>query len=98
MPHTIRSHRSKCDAYVRNHVEHEFAKLRSKNRVSVEVVTSGDWWEAKTHSKYFNMAKNAILKVWGKPPLTVREGGTMPLASSLEQVRIVDERHPRGSC
>lgn len=67
-------------------MEHEFAKLRSKNRVSVNVVTSGDWWEANTDSKYFNMAKNAILKAWGESPLTVREGGTMPLASSLEQV------------
>ena len=94
------SKRSKRDACgFRNHVEHEFAKLRSKNRVSVEVLTSGDWWEAKMHSKYFNMAKNAILRVWGKPPLTVREGGTMPLASSLEQVRVLCHRAgSKGSC
>lgn len=67
-------------------MEHEFAKLRSQNTVSVDVLTSGDWWEANTDSKYFNMAKNAILKTWGMMPLTVREGGTMPLASSLEKV------------
>lgn len=70
----------------RNHLEHEFAKLRSKNSLSIDVITSGDWWEANTQSKYFTMAKNAIMAAWGRSPLTVREGGTMPLASSLEKV------------
>ena len=67
-------------------MKHEFAKLRSKNEISVDVVTSGDWWEANLNSKYFNMARCAIWREWGSEPLTVREGGTMPLASSLEQV------------
>eukprot|EP00210_Caulerpa_lentillifera_P007669 g7320.t1 len=81
-----RQDKEKMISCVKNHVEHEFAKLRSKNTVSVNVVTSGDWWEAKMTSKYFSLAKEAICKEWGRHPLTVREGGTMPLASSLEKL------------
>lgn len=79
------------------HVEHEFAKLRSKNRVTVTVVTAGDWWEANVDSKFFKMAERAVKREWGQDPLYVREGGTMPLASTFEKVLDAPSMHiPMG--
>ncbi|KAL4857151.1 Cys-Gly metallodipeptidase DUG1 [Chlorella vulgaris] len=68
------------------HVRHEFAKLRSPNSVAVEVHSTGDWWEAPADSPYMQMAERALHTEWGVEPLLVREGGTMPVASSLQKM------------
>eukprot|EP00050_Salpingoeca_kvevrii_P022695 m.130709 g.130709 ORF g.130709 m.130709 type:complete len:1157 (-) comp9793_c1_seq2:1936-5406(-) len=70
---------------VRFHLNHEFSKLRSPNALSVEVLRSGDWWFGDAESKVFKAAAKAINKVWHQPPILVREGGTMPITSFLEQ-------------
>ncbi|KAI7835447.1 hypothetical protein COHA_010652 [Chlorella ohadii] len=68
------------------HINHEFAKLRSPNTCSVAVHNIGDWWEARPDSPWLRMAEQAIRKEWGTDPLLVREGGTMPVASSLQKM------------
>lgn len=67
-------------------MDHEFAKLRSKNTVKVTVATFGKWWDACTTSRFFGLAEQAIVEEWGQKPLYVREGGTMPMASVLEGI------------
>lgn len=64
----------------RAHVQHEFRKLRSANRVSVRLRSVGDWYEADPGSRLFKLAERAVEKQWGRPPLYVREGGTMPVS------------------
>lgn len=68
------------------HVGHEFAKLRSGNSVAVKVHSVGHWWEADPSAPEMRMAEKAIEEEWGVPPLLVREGGTMPVASALEKL------------
>ena len=46
----------------------------------------GDWWEASPDSDFMRMAERAIQREWGAQPLLVREGGTMPVASSLQKI------------
>lgn len=48
---------------LRSHVEAEFARLKSSNKVSVKVKSVGDWWEADPQSKLFRLAENALYKV-----------------------------------
>ncbi|KAL3135302.1 hypothetical protein ABBQ32_007500 [Trebouxia sp. C0010 RCD-2024] len=73
-------------AALRAHIEHEFNKLRSSNTVSVRVKSVGDWWEADPESKLFRLAERALAREWNVQPLFVREGGTMPVASTLEKM------------
>jgi di- and tripeptidase/Cys-Gly metallodipeptidase DUG1 len=68
------------------HVRHEFAKLRSGNRVELRVHSVGDWWEADPGSALMRLAEDAVAAEWGERPLLVREGGTMPVASTLEKM------------
>lgn len=64
---------------LRAHVEREFARLGSSNSAGVRVKSVGDWWEADPDSKLFKMAERALTREWGRQPLFVREGGTMPV-------------------
>ncbi len=66
-------------AALRAHVEAAFGVLGSSNTVGVRVKSVGDWWEADPESKLFKMAERALTREWGRQPLFVREGGTMPV-------------------
>jgi len=48
---------------LKQHMEQEFAALKSGNSVSVRVKSVGDWWEADPQSKLFRLAENALFKV-----------------------------------
>jgi len=76
---------SRLTELFRAHVQHEFRKLRSANSVKVTLRSTGDWWEADPESTLFRIAERAVTAQWGQPPLFVREGGTMPVASALEK-------------
>ena len=69
-----------------DHLKHEFAKLRSGNSIKVTVHSIGDWWEADPTCRLVQLAEDAIRNVWKETPLLVREGGTMPVASTLEKL------------
>ncbi|KAK9839468.1 hypothetical protein WJX81_003920 [Elliptochloris bilobata] len=71
---------------LRQHVDTVFAGLGSSNTVTVRVKSVGDWWEADPESRLFKMAERAVAREWGRAPLFVREGGTMPVASALEKM------------
>ena len=72
--------------HIKNHIHHEFAKLRSGNTISVKVHSIGDWWEANPGSELMQLTEKAVQVEWGEAPLLVREGGTMPVASTLEKM------------
>jgi di- and tripeptidase len=46
----------------------------------------GDWWFSDRTTEAFRMAEAAVTEVWGQTPLHVREGGTMPITSFMEQL------------
>lgn len=68
------------------HLQHEFSKLRSANTVTMTVRSSGSWWEADVESELMQCVEAAIESVWGQQPMHVREGGTMPVTSELENL------------
>lgn len=71
---------------LRDHVARVFAGLGSPNACTVRVRSVGDWWEADPGAPYFQLAERVLAAEWGVHPLFVREGGTMPVASALEQL------------
>ncbi|KAF6241919.1 hypothetical protein COO60DRAFT_1279749 [Scenedesmus sp. NREL 46B-D3] len=71
---------------LQQHIEKRFKLLWSANRVELQVHSVGDWWEADPQSQLFQMAERAVRREWGEPPLYVREGGTMPVASLIEKM------------
>ncbi|KAK3234737.1 hypothetical protein CYMTET_55016 [Cymbomonas tetramitiformis] len=73
-------------AKFRAHVEHEFAKLRSPNRLEVTVQAVGHWWLGETESPFYKAAAKAIREEWGMEPLYVQEGSTETMTSILEQL------------
>ena len=59
-----------------------FASLGSSNTVEVHIKSLGDYWEADPESRLFKMAERAVEREWGRAPLFVREGGTMPVRAA----------------
>jgi acetylornithine deacetylase/succinyl-diaminopimelate desuccinylase-like protein len=72
--------------HLQRHLQHEFRKLRSSNKLQFAVKSRGQAWSADPASAYFKQAAAAIEAEWGEAPLPVREGGTMPCASLLESL------------
>ena len=54
------------------------------SQLSVTVINQGDYWVGE-HDWVMDTARGAIEKIWGVPPLLVREGGTMPISSFLSR-------------
>ena len=46
---------------------------------------SASWWLANLDNPYFQALEAAVQDVWGVAPLKIREGGTVPTISFLEQ-------------
>lgn len=68
---------------IQSHLELEFRKRRSRNKLTVACVGKGDWWLGDPKGEEFQLAERAIKKIWGVNPLYVCEGGTMPIFSFM---------------
>ncbi|CAG2116026.1 unnamed protein product [Medioppia subpectinata] len=64
----------------------EFAKLESPNRLSVIKRKASKPWVADTHNKNFTAAKLAVRSVFGADPDLTREGGSIPVTLTFEEV------------
>lgn len=74
-------------ALLNGHLEAEFAKLNSRNKLKVNVIRDGAWWLGDVKGNpFYKAAEVAIEKAWGKKPMFTREGGTIPLFSELESL------------
>ncbi|GAA94849.1 uncharacterized protein L969DRAFT_90767 [Mixia osmundae IAM 14324] len=69
----------KVVSLVRDHLETEFAKLNSKNTMSVECGHAAKAWVADPTDANFTAAAKAIKTVWGVDPQLTREGGSIPV-------------------
>lgn len=78
-------HPAEVLAAITSHLRHEFGKRRSPNQLDVACTASGDWWLGTPTGAEYALAERAVCKVWGEPPLYVREGGTMPIVSFLSR-------------
>ncbi|CAG2107590.1 unnamed protein product, partial [Medioppia subpectinata] len=64
----------------------EFAKLDSPNRLSVVNRPPSKPWVADTRNQNFTAAKRAVRSVYGVDPDLTREGGSIPVALTFEEV------------
>jgi len=71
-------------ALVEKHVNEEFAKLKSKNKMKFNVMHVGKWWvEDPNHPNYTGAAK-AVERVFGVKPDMTREGGSIPVTLTFQ--------------
>ncbi|KAJ7784918.1 CNDP dipeptidase [Mycena maculata] len=72
-------------ALVTAYLESEFAKLGSKNRLTIEMLHGGEpWLEDPKHWSYA-AAKKATEDEYGRPPDLTREGGSIPVTLTFAQ-------------
>ena len=74
------------DRVVKQHVDWEFAKLGSKNKLRFQLLNeAGKWWVASPDHWNFRAASKAAENVWGIKPDMTREGGSIPVTLTFEQ-------------
>jgi len=76
---------AEVDRLVFAHVQKEFDKLKSKNKMKVFLQHSGKWWVASPKHWNFTAAAKAVDKVWHVKPDLTREGGSIPVTLTFEQ-------------
>jgi acetylornithine deacetylase/succinyl-diaminopimelate desuccinylase-like protein len=67
------------------HLEKEFAKLNSPNKVSIEMIHGAVAWLSDPKHPNYEAAAMAIEKVYGSRPDYTREGGSIPITSAIEE-------------
>jgi len=68
-----------------NHINSEFAKLNTKNKLDVWLQHDGKWWVANPKHWNFNAASKAVRQVFGVDPDMTREGGSIPITLTFEE-------------
>jgi len=75
----------KVDELVQQHVESEFAKLKSNNTLHFLSLKGGKWWISNPKHWNFSAASKAVESVFGVKPDMTREGGSIPVTLTFEQ-------------
>ncbi|KAF8839285.1 CNDP dipeptidase [Paxillus ammoniavirescens] len=70
---------------VTQYIQSEFAKLNSKNKMTVEYLHGGKPWVADVNHWNFEAAKKAIETIWKKTPDYTREGGSIPVTLTFAE-------------
>jgi Cys-Gly metallodipeptidase DUG1 len=73
------------DPLVVAHLEREFAKLRSKNKLTVEGLHGGKPWVADHRHWNYEAAKKATKAVYKQDPDLTREGGSIPVTLTFAE-------------
>ncbi|KIK93022.1 hypothetical protein PAXRUDRAFT_12891 [Paxillus rubicundulus Ve08.2h10] len=70
---------------VTGYIQSEFAKLNSKNKMTVEYLHGGKPWVSDVNHWNFEAAKRAIETIWKKTPDYTREGGSIPVTLTFAE-------------
>lgn len=70
---------------LKEHIEDSFKKLNSPNNLKVSIDKAADWWLGNLDGRWFQELEHAIEEEWGKKPLRIREGGSIPSVPFLEK-------------
>jgi di- and tripeptidase len=62
-----------------------FKSLNSPNTFGITITHQASWWLTSLDSPYFKALEESVQDVWGKEPLKIREGGTVPTIFWLER-------------
>lgn len=77
---------AKLDQLVIKYVEDTFKTLGSKNKCKCELVHDGMYWVTDPHNWSFRAAAKATKTVWGVEPDYTREGGSIPITLSFQDI------------
>jgi acetylornithine deacetylase/succinyl-diaminopimelate desuccinylase-like protein len=67
------------------HLKRCFLQRQSVNRLTIQLVSHASWWLQKPTSWHYEAAARAVERHWGRPPVFVREGGTVRVTTFLEK-------------
>lgn len=70
---------------MQDYIHAEFAKLGSKNKVSITCDHEGKWWLADINNWNFVAAAKAIESIFGVKPDLTREGGSIPVTLTFQE-------------
>lgn len=76
----------KLDEIVIKYVEDVFAQLGSKNKCKAALVHDGAYWVTDPKNWSFRAAAKATKAVWGVEPDYTREGGSIPITLTFQDV------------
>jgi len=74
----------KIEALVKDHIEKEFQKLNSPNKMELSMLHGAKAWVSDPHHPNYQAACKAIERVFGQAPDMTREGGSIPIAGAIE--------------
>ena len=69
---------------IRDHIQIKFGELGSPNSMEIEMIHGAKAWLSSPQHPNYEAAAAAIEKVYGTLPDYTREGGSIPIASALE--------------
>jgi Cys-Gly metallodipeptidase DUG1 len=75
----------KITQLVKDYVTAEFARLNSKNTMSIECGHAGKWWVSSPNHWNFVAGARAVDKVFGVQPDYTREGGSIPVTLTFQE-------------
>ncbi|TFK32085.1 hypothetical protein BDQ12DRAFT_617664 [Crucibulum laeve] len=73
------------DPMVISYIEKEFAKLKSKNKLTIENLHGGKPWVADVNHWNFEAAKKATKEIYHQNPDLTREGGSIPVTLTFAE-------------
>ena len=73
------------EVLVRKHLEEQFAKLESSNKLTVTLEHPGKPWLSDYNHPNYVAGRNATIKVHGVEPDLTREGGSIPITLLFQE-------------
>ncbi|KAI8913618.1 hypothetical protein EDD86DRAFT_187496 [Gorgonomyces haynaldii] len=70
---------------VEAHCKAEFAKLKTKNTMTIATGHAGKWWVADPNTWSFVAARKAVEKIFKVTPDLTREGGSIPVTLTFQE-------------
>ncbi|KAF7365438.1 Beta-Ala-His dipeptidase [Mycena venus] len=67
------------------HLRSSFENLQSPNKLNVSIENTANWWLGELDDFWFKALESAVQEEWGREPLRIREGGTIPSVPFLEK-------------
>jgi len=83
VPDQTPDHVKKC---VENHLNQKFKERGSPNKMSVSLISGAKAWMSDPNHPHYNAGKAASKAVYGLDPDMTREGGSIPVALTFEEV------------
>jgi cytosolic nonspecific dipeptidase len=71
---------------VTSYLEEKFKELNSPNKIKVTMCNGARSWVADFNNEHYQAARNAIVKVFNVEPDLTREGGSIPITLTFQEL------------